>query len=1187
MTGALEKILDRPRTVLTLMVAMVMAGIFTYITIPKEANPDIDVPVFVVSLVQEGVSPNDAERLLVRPMETELRGIEGLKELTAVARQGGASITLEFRIGLDQDALLADIRDKVDLAQAELPEDAEEPAIFETNFALQPTIIVALSGNVPERTLFQNIKRLQDEVESISTVREATLTGTREEQIEVLLDLVKLESYNITQQELLNSVTQYNQLVPAGFLDDGNARFNLEVPGRVETLEDVYAIPIKQSGEGVVTLGEVAQIRRTFKDASSYTRVNGKPAMSLEVVKRIGTNIIENNREVRRVVENFTKDWPETINVTYMIDQSSFIYEVLGSLQSAILTAIVLVLIIVVASLGVGSGLLVGLAIPTSFMVSFLILSGSGLTVNMMVMFGMVLTVGMLVDGAIVVVEYANRKMAEGVPAREAYPKAAKLMFWPVVSSTATTLAAFLPLLLWPGVPGEFMSYLPIMVIFVLSASLVTALIFLPTTGIVLSETTEWLRGTRKWVRALMVAGLAGLVVHMLPGDQFTGLVGLPVAQTVANWIAIFGTATLAFLLSLAFLPKAETKEQKAPILQEDAKMFSAEGKLDVTRVAGFMGGYLRTLKLLSGNLIGNVVVIVAVVAFSYATFVYYGENGAGVEFFVDEEPDIALVFVSARGNLSGSDIRDIAVKVEEEVMQVKGVENVVLTATAPGAGGGGAANPAAPQDVPSDMIATITIELEEYSERRRAVEIFDEIRMRTADLAGIKVELRKLEGGPPTGKDVRLEVKSTDYDSLVEAVTFIRNGYFNRQVDLQDVEDERPLPGIDWELSVDREEAGRYNASIPAIGAVIQLITNGALIGTSTPDDSDEQIDIRVRLPENQRSLERLGELRLNTENGQVPLSNFVDVTAEPKVSSIQRRDGLYAMDIKANLLQSEKDAGLTPDDKVGQVQAWLDQQEFGDNIFLRFRGADEEQKESGAFLAKAGIGAMLLMFVILVTQFNSFYQTFVTLLTVILAAVGVLIGMLVTGYKFSFIMTGTGVVALAGIVVNNAIVLIDTYNRLRSEGVEVCEAVLKTSAQRIRPIMLTTVTTIMGLIPMAMQINFDFIAQTITVGSITAIWWVQLSIAIISGLAFSTILTLLLIPVMLALPTNVASLFKRRSIETIQEPDAAPADIASQVLIGNVQPDENTNEPVPLKPRKKRRKPEPEARPLPDAAE
>ncbi|MCB1491189.1 MAG: efflux RND transporter permease subunit, partial [Rhodobiaceae bacterium] len=483
MIGMLQGILSRPKTVLVMMLFLVAAGVMSYITIPKEANPDIDVPVFYVSVTQQGLSPEDGVRLIARPMETTLRGLDGLKEITTVSSEGHVGIVLEFDISFDKDEALSDVRDKVDQAKAEIPAEADEPTITETNFSLEPTIIVALSGNVPERTLYRHARRLKDEIESIPTVLSADLKGHREELLEVVIDQLKLESYDVTQAELITAVTRNNQLVAAGSLDTGNGRFNVKVPGLFETADDVRNLPVKVEGDGVVTLGDVAELRRTFKDPTIFTRVNGKPAITIQVVKRLGTNIIDNNAQVRQVVTEFTKDWPNAIDVNFMIDQSNFIYEVLGSLQSSILTAVALVMIVVVASLGFRSGLLVGIAIPTSFLLGFLILTTLGMTVNMMVMFGMVLTVGMLVDSAIVIIEYADRKIAEGFPRDEAYKRAARLMFWPVVSSTATTLAAFLPLLLWPGVSGEFMGFLPKMVIIVLSASLVTAMIFLPALG--------------------------------------------------------------------------------------------------------------------------------------------------------------------------------------------------------------------------------------------------------------------------------------------------------------------------------------------------------------------------------------------------------------------------------------------------------------------------------------------------------------------------------------------------------------------------------------------------------------------------------------------------------------------------------------------------------------------------------
>ncbi|MEP3275212.1 MAG: efflux RND transporter permease subunit [Stappiaceae bacterium] len=1132
MLSMLEGVLRRPKTVFVLMLALIAAGTIAYINIPKEDSPDIDVPIFYVSVSQQGISPEDSERLLIRPMETSLRGLDGLKEITAIASEGHAGIVLEFDISFDKDEALADVRDKVDQAKGELPAEAEEPTISETNFALVPTIIVTLSGDVPERTIFQRARRLKDEIEAIDTVRSADLSGQREEQLEVLIDTLKLESYAITQQELLDSLSRNNRLVPAGFLDGGNGKFNVKVPGLVETSRDVYSLPIKQSGEGVVTLADVAEIRRTFKDPTTFTRVNGKPAIAIQVTKRIGTNIIENNIAVRDVIKTATADWPEPIKVDILLDMSSNIFEVLGSLQSSILTAIFLVMILVIAALGLKSALLVGLAIPTSFMIGFMILSGIGMTVNIMVMFGLVLTVGMLVDGAIVIVEYADRKIQEGMEQREAYIRAAKLMFWPIVSSTATTLVAFLPMLLWPGVAGEFMSYLPIMVIIVLAASLVTAMVFLPVTGGILSLIFMWAGRYAAYLWALVFTACAAIITYLsplfpqllgtyLPADAVDGAL-LPLAAAVGISV---GTASYYFLRPIVRWSRVRAKK-RAVLEQEQAHLLSGSEKFDLKKVPGVTGLYVRFLKLLAGNPFGNIVAIVAILGICGVIMSQFMQNNNGVEFFVDEEPDQAVVLVSARGNLAASEARDLVSLVEKEVLQTKGVLNVVTAAFSPG-GGGGPDFIGGVQDKPADVIGELQLELAEYCCRRKASEIFKEIRTRTASLPGIKVETKKIEGGPPTGKDLQLEIRSTSYDDLVSAVETVR-ARLDGTENLLDVEDGRPLPGIEWQLSIDREQAGRYQAGIASVGSMVQLVTNGVLIGKYRPTDSEDEVDIRVRLPESERTLDRFDSLRLQTPLGLVPIANFVDRTPQQQVSSITRRDGLYSMMLKATVDQSE---GVLVDDKVKELDEWLQAQTWPSNVYFKFRGADEDQKESGEFLMKAMVASLFLMFLILLTQFNSFYQTFLTLSTVVMSVMGVLLGMMITGQKFSIIMTGTGVVALAGIVVNNAIVLIDTYNRFRHDGVDPLEAALKTSAQRIRPILLTTITTIAGLIPMATATNFDFFNQVTSVGGITAIWWIQLSTAVISGLAFSTILTLVMIPTMLALPSVWVNAFTRGS--------------------------------------------------------
>ncbi len=1044
---ALEAIIRRPRTVLTIMVVMVFAGIFTYITIPKEADPDIDIPFFYVEIIQEGISPEDAERLLIKPMETHLRGLDGLKEITGIASQGHAGIIVEFNVDTDHSEASADLREKVDQGKADLPQDAEEPVVNEINFSLFPVLVVTLSGDVPERALYNHARKLKDRIEAIPTVLEANLSGHREELLEVIIDPTRLESYNITQRELFDAVSSNNRLVAAGSLDTGLGRFNVKVPGLFETAKDVYDLPLQVSGDAVVTLSDVARIRRTFKDSSSYSRFNGKPTIAIQVIKRIGTNIVETNRAVRNVVTTASKTWSTAIKIDFALDQSKFIFEVLGSLQSAIMTAIALVMIVVVAALGVRSAFMVGLAIPTSFMIGFLLMGLVGMTVNMMLMFGMVLTVGILVDGAIVIVEYADRKMAEGMARREAYILAAKRMFWPVVSSTATTLAAFLPLLLWPGVPGEFMSYLPITVIFVLCASLVTAMIFLPVIG------------------------------------------------------SLFG--------------KTEAHSHEAEI----ARQLAGSSQVDYEQITGLSGLYVRLLQRLIRHpgtvLTASVVLVVAV-------FMAFGKFNNGVEFFVDTEPEQAMVLVSARGNLSADEELRIVKEVESRVLQVPGLKSVLTTTGTPKSGP--AVGRGAGLDTPVDQIGQITIELADYNTRRKGKLVLADMRQRVADIPGIKVEVRKREDGPATGKDVRLEISSDDL-KLVEQVTGKVRDHLDKSVsELRDIEDTRPLPGIEWVLTVDRREAGRYGASVVSVGAIIQLVTNGILLGNYRPDDSEDEVDIRIRLPRSDRTINQLDQMRIQTANGLVPLSNFVKREARPRVDSITRTGGRYSMMVKANTID-----GVLADTKVKEIETWLASQEWPDGVHFRFRGADEEQKESGAFLGKALVAALFIMFIILLTQFNSFYQAILTLSTIVLSLVGVLIGMMVTGQTFSIIMTGTGIVALAGIVVNNSIVLIDTYNRLRGLGIDVADATLRACAQRLRPVLLTTITTICGLLPMALQINMNFIDRTVQFGSITSIWWVQLSTAIIFGLGFATLLTLVLTPVMLVMPTFYRDAWRR----------------------------------------------------------
>ncbi len=464
---------------------------------------------------------------------------------------------------------------------------------------------------------------------------------------------------------------------------------------------------------------------------------------------------------------------------------------------------------------------------------------------------------------------------------------------------------------------------------------------------------------------------------------------------------------------------------------------------------------------------------------------------------------------------MSASEKLDLVLEVEKRVLQVGGLSSVFTVVGNIGGNmidGGG-------QDRPVDMIGQLILEPADFNMRRKGKVILEEIRRKTADIPGIVVEVRKREDGPPTGKDIRLQITGGDRDEVEKTARRVRAHFDNEVEGLRDVEDSTPLPGIEWVLNVDRREAARFGTDILSVGSMIQLVTNGLMIGTYRPDDAEDEIDIRVRLPEGERTLDQLDQLRVVTKNGPVPLSNFVTRKAAPKVSSITRRNGRYVMMVKANTVD-----GVLGSDKIAEIDSWLKSQQWPADVELKFRGADEDQKKSGEFLMKAMVAALFMMFIILVTQFNSFYQTVITLLTVVLSLVGVLIGMMVTGQTFSIIMTGTGIVALAGIVVNNSIVLIDTFNHFRNKlKMPVIDAALRASGQRLRPVLLTTITTICGLAPMALQINLDFINRIVQVGSVTSIWWVQLSTAIIFGLGFATILTLILTPTLLTMPTIV----------------------------------------------------------------
>ena len=1124
MTGIIDWASQRARMILALIIASLAAGIFSYTGLPKEGEPDIEIPALFISVVFPGISAADSETLLVRPMETELADLDGLKKMTATAAENYAGVALEFEFGWDKAKTMADVREAMNSAEALFPNGAEKYSINELNFSEFPIIIVNLTGDVPERTMTRVATKLQEEIEAMDAVLEAVISGNRDEMVEVTIDPLRLESYNVTAGELINVVQNNNQLIAAGEVDSNQGTFSVKIPSSFNEAQDIYDLPVKTNGDRVVTLGDLAKIKLTFVDRAGTARFNGENTVALQVVKRKGFNLIGTAKDVRSLVEKESQNWPTNLKAAVDVgtsnDQSRVVDSMVRQLEGSVLTAIALVMIVVLTSLGTRAALLVGFSIPTSFLLCFVLLGLMGVTISNIVMFGLILAVGMLVDGAIVVVEYADKRISQGTGPMKAYVEAAKRMFWPVVSSTATTLCAFLPMLFWPGVPGQFMGMLPVTLIFVLSASLIVALIYLPILGGVSGRLSRFFENSSDWLR------------NVLP--WFIRLLLVPVI-VLSLFFSILQVVNPNLLLSIE-PDKLGPMASLPGVAMFIASAFMASivlGSVEIRkRQKNVQAGYRRTLfgyfiKFIAGNPVMPLVAIGGVIAFTSFIFTTFGKNNYGVEFFVEGEPEQAIVYVKARGNLSLTE-KDILVRQAELIVNAHpGVESVFSFA-----GAGGLNQNTAGASAPKDTIGQIQLETIPWENRRGNSDldgnkIIAELSNALSALPGIEIEILELERGPASPKPVHLRLKGENWNDLLNTTAQMRN-IFDQTEGLIQVEDTRPLPGIDWQIDVDVEKAGRYGADVATVGAMIQLVTRGILLDTMRVDSSDEEIEIRVRLPEEDRFLSTLDNLKVRTAGGLVPLSNFISRKPVAKLAEINRIDQKRYFDIKAgiepNLKRTvisddgiESEVFINANERIAFLTNYLQENPLPPGISWEWTGDQADQAESQAFLSSAFAAALVLMFIILLSQFNSFYNSFVVLIAVVLSTVGVLIGMLVMQQPFSIIMTGTGIVALAGIVVNNNIVLIDTYQEL-SRYLPKVEAIIRTAEQRIRPVLLTTITTMAGLAPMMFGLSLDFVNGGYSVDSPTALWWKQLATAVVFGLGTATMLTLVFTPALLA---------------------------------------------------------------------
>jgi multidrug efflux pump len=1009
-----ETAINNARLTVSVLLFLILAGSMAYVSIPKEAEPDIQIPILYVSLHYDGISPEDSERLLLRPMETALKSITGIKKMTGTAYQGGGNVLIEFQAGADLNKALDDVKTKVDQAKPELPDGADEPTVNEVNLSDFPILVITLSGNVPERALAKAGRELRDRIEELPTVLNANLQGVRDDLVEVVIDPAKLATYGLRPDILIAGFAAGNQLVAAGALEGAMGRYAIKVPSLLETLEDIANLPVVSTGAATVRVRDIATLLPTLKEPETITRLNGQPAVAIEVSKRTGANLVATVDEVKAATEAFRSLLPEGTEVSFSQDKSTDIRQLLFDLQNSVLTAVILVFIVILYALSMRASILIGLAIPASFLMGMLALSLWGYTINIVVLFSLILAVGMLVDDAIIVTEFAERRMAEGMDKREAFALASHRMAGPVIAATMTRVAAFSPLLFWPGIVGEFMKYLPITLIVTLSASLIYALIFAPTLGALIA------------------------------------------------------------------------KPFKHPPQKKD-------------------GAYMW----LVGKAVRHpVLVLIAAVGLLVAVPFAYVQYGKGSEFFPDVEPEFGLLYVKARGNLSIAEKDALVAQAEARILGWPGIETV-YTRTGGGGGGGG--------DVAEDVIGVIQYEFVDWRERKNANAILADLRVAMTGIPGVEIEVSVPDAGPSTGKAIQIQLSADDPTYLNDIARAIADQLASVP-DVIDISNGLPPPGVDWELQVNRAAAARYGIAPSTVGAMVQLVTSGLKLSDYRPAGSDDAVDIVLRLPEAQRTISALDELRIQTEAGSVPISNFVTRSAAPTTGTLTRIDGVRTVTVQAGIRE-----GVQADGVRAAVTAALEAADLeAQGIRWKLAGEDEEQAEAMVFLSKAFGAAIFLIFVVLLAQFNSFTSVALVLSAVVMSTIGVLLGLLIMGQPFSVVMTGIGVIALAGVVVNNNIVLIDTFDSLRREGKPKVEAILQTCRERARPVVLTALTAILGVLPIAFGLNLELLSHEVTIGAPSTQWWIALSSAIVYGLAFATVLTLVIIPSLLMLVTR-----------------------------------------------------------------
>ncbi len=1011
-------------TVFVVVFLIIIFGVFNYLTIPRESFPEVKIPFIFVSTIYAGVSPQDMESLVTQKIEKEIKGITGIKEIRSLSHEGYSTIYVEFEPEVDLDTAVQKVRDRVDLAKPDLPEDAEDPLITEFNVSDIPILTINLAGESGLVKLKKIAEDLQDEFEALPGVLSANIIGGLEREVQVNVDPRRLSYYKLSFQDIVDTIKAENLTIPGGSIDIGRFKNLLRVPGEIKVPGQIESFVIKSHQSKPIYIKDVAKVLYSFKDRETISRLNGKESVTITIQKRTGENIIEVSNQVKQILAQGERKFPAGTEVNIIADLSRDIRIMVRELENNIIAGFILIIAVLMIIMGIRNSLFVAVAIPLSMLIAFIVISFLGLTLNMVVLFSLILVVGMLVDNAIVIVENIYRHREEGEPRVKASLGATSEVAIPVIAATLTTIAAFAPMLFWPGIMGDFMSYLPETIIIALTASLIVALMINPV-----------------------------ICAHFM---------------------------------------KLKPKKVKKDRLKA--------GKFYVP-FRKFLHFVIRTRKM-------RFITLIIMFSLFIITFIAYGFLGLGVEFFPDVEPNNIFIRVNAASgtNLDTSD--RIVSKIEGQLYGTSDMDNFISNVGSQGQlidigpGGGATSNK-----------SQIIIDMLEHEKRSQSsFATLEELRDEMKLIGGAEIETVKEEYGPPTGAPISIEISGDEFDVLVKLSAQMQEQIKDIPglVNLRDDYDEGKPEII---INVDRVLATLAGLTTEDVANDIRTAINGT--EASKYRIGEDEYDITVRLsPESRQSMDDLRSMTItNQDTGdQIPITTVATIDTGVGPAAILRKDLKRVITVEADVVKTK---GRTENTIRNEVIALLENYPLPPGYKISFTGQNVEQKESEEFLTRAFFVAILLIGLVLITQFDSLVLPLTIMVSVVLSLIGVLWGLIITRMPFGIIMTGIGIISLAGVVVNNAIVLCDFIRQLRERGLSKNDAIVEASIIRFRPVILTAVTTILGLIPLTTGVSFDFIDFKWTIGGEGSQWWGPMGVAVIFGLAFATILTLVIVPV------------------------------------------------------------------------